>query len=172
MAPNADYDFAQFRRATFLYFNMVPMERVLNGQDWKNLEEHVRGKLKKAKALATVYTGGFSLNDRALAHLDRKVNLLNQNNDSVSFMGSASSVPTIFVPDLIWKVVKVDDKGIVFFMFDNDSITQQNYCNNLCPNKRYFCCNVNDFIRGTNSVRGNFNWPADANAQNTLMEMI
>ncbi|KAL7023718.1 hypothetical protein ACKWTF_012752 [Chironomus riparius] len=160
-APNADYPFAQHRRATFQYFNMGPMEARFNGKDWSQLESYVRKLVKHHGQTATVFTGGFVYNSQsALASKNRPINILNQNPQGNKVMMPGNQVKTILVPDLFWKIINIGNQGVAIFMFNDTTITQQNFCQNLC--QKYFCCNVNEFISGTDGIKGNFNWPQDA----------
>lgn len=166
-APNADYPFAQHRRATFQYFNMGPMEPRFNGQAWGKLEAYVRRLVRHHGQTATVFTGGFVYNsEKALASKNRPINILNQNPQGNKVMMPGHQVKTILIPDLFWKVVNIGNHGVAFFMFNDTGITQQNFCSNRC--QTYFCCNVNEFISGTNGIKGNFNWPHAAYAGQNL----
>lgn len=46
LAPNADYDFSLFRKATSIYLNMAPMDADFNQKTWGALEAGVRDYIK------------------------------------------------------------------------------------------------------------------------------
>lgn len=175
LSPNADFHFATFRRATHTYFNMVPMNAKFNQQEWSKLEGHVRKGARAQKVTATIFTGGIVIasSNNALTYETRAINLLNTNEDGIEYkMPANDKLPTIFVPDLLWKFVIVGSDGLALWMFEDGVKVAQTYCPDKCASKIFYCCDVQAFKDGTDAIKGNFNWPTGAVATGSLSWLL
>jgi len=124
LAPNADYGFSLFRKATSNYFNIAPMEATFNQNAWEALEATVRDFIRNKTYDAIIYTGGFVM---GTVH-----SLANANNNIIP--GYQHTV--IKKPDLFWKIIIADDKAIVVYKVTKDIGNFQH-----CPNSgdTYYC---------------------------------
>ncbi|CAG9802515.1 unnamed protein product [Chironomus riparius] len=96
LSPYADYEFDLLRKATNLYFNMVPMTSNFNSGRWSSLENMVRFNVRQMHSNARILTGGLNVYTN---------NFLNNNPFAVK------------IPDLAFKVVNVNQDTTVYFMF-------------------------------------------------------
>lgn len=108
LAPNADYDFSLFRKATSIYLNMAPMDPDFNQKNWGALEAGVRDYIKTNEYDATIYTGGFVM---GTVHT-----LANANNNIIP----GHQHTAVKIPDLFWKIIIADGKGIAIYKLTKD----------------------------------------------------
>lgn len=146
LAPYADFGFDLLRKATNLYFNMVPMTPHFNEGRWSSLEATVRDNLRNSNFDATILTAG-----------------LNVYTNDVLRNG------LIKIPDLVFKVVRANNISTVYFLFVNQPpieviqrLLQSNLCNFLLGTDHTirYRVPVNNF-RACFNAYIEFNWPQE-----------
>ncbi|OXU27162.1 hypothetical protein TSAR_016206 [Trichomalopsis sarcophagae] len=116
LAPRADFFYLVEERSTFFFSNALPMWHTINGGHWVEMEKWLRELANKKECFLDVWTGGL----RTMKIHGKLVNLGQRFTDR-NMGPSASVIPVVPVPEILFKIVRCQalNEAIVFLTIND-----------------------------------------------------
>ncbi|XP_016836828.1 uncharacterized protein LOC100123953 [Nasonia vitripennis] len=116
LAPRADFFYLVEERSTFFFSNALPMWHTINGGHWLEMEKWVRKLANKKECFLDVWTGGL----RTMKIHGKLINL-GQRLTERKMGASASVIPVVPVPEILFKIVRCQalNEAIVFLAIND-----------------------------------------------------
>eukprot|EP00095_Tigriopus_kingsejongensis_P005604 snap_masked-scaffold541_size141817-processed-gene-0.7 protein:Tk05604 transcript:snap_masked-scaffold541_size141817-processed-gene-0.7-mRNA-1 annotation:"duplex-specific nuclease" len=161
LAPDADFIYREWQRATYYFLNVAPQWQSFNNGNWKAVEAAVRNYASLTGANLDVFTGTLDpLKLQSDAGIPKALHLARKDADDPQ-----SGFDLIPVPEFFWKLVYHPgvNQAIVFVglndpFFEGNPDREMQICPDICASQKWFflyqkniakgytyCCRYQDF---------------------------